>query len=336
MRLHLVLEQHLQQLQVLDDGVDLVAVEGQRLFQLVEDADEIEHEAVRLHHLLRLVLVGAVHPGDGLQQGVVAHRLVEIHGVEHGRVEAGEQLLGDDQDLRLLVELAEALADLPLLLRVEVEFLQQLGVVVAAGVNHFGILGRQELVERVLVMRAGLAVHADEEGLVAERLDVLAVVLRDELRHLLNPLLALEEVLQVHRPLEDLVQLLDVGHALGFGEGQELLVQRLVRHQHFVGGELVVERQRGAVLDAVGDGILVQVALVILAAEGLEGALAVHGLVHRRAGETDEGRVRQAGHQEVAEVAAGGAVGFVDQHVDVRRACSGPPACRGTCGSSSR
>jgi hypothetical protein len=165
---------------------------------------------------------------------------------------------------------------------------------------------------------AGLAVHADEEGLVAERLDVLAVVVGDELRHLLDALLALEEVFQVHRPLEDLVQLLDVGHALGFGQGKELLVQRLVRHEHFVRAQLVVKRQRGAVLDAVGDGILVQVALVVLAAEGLEGALAVDGLVHGRAGEAEEGRVRQAGHEEVAEVAAGGAVGLVDEDVDVR------------------
>ena len=64
--LHLVFEEHLQELQVLDDGVDLVAVEGERLFELVEDADEIEDEAVGLHHLLGLVLIGPVHPGDGL------------------------------------------------------------------------------------------------------------------------------------------------------------------------------------------------------------------------------------------------------------------------------
>jgi hypothetical protein len=38
-------------------------------------------------------------------------------------------------------QLAEALADLPLLLRVEVEFLQQRRVVVVAGVDDLGILG---------------------------------------------------------------------------------------------------------------------------------------------------------------------------------------------------
>ncbi len=91
-----------------------------------------------------------------------------------------------------------------------------------------------------------------------------------------------------------------------------------MRHEHLVGREVVVERQRRAVLDALADRILVEVALVVLAAEGLERPLAVGGLVHRRAGEADERRVRQAGHQVVAEVAAGRAVGLVDQHEDVR------------------
>jgi hypothetical protein len=139
--------------EVLDDGVDLVAVEGQGLFQLVEDADEIQHEAVGLHHLLRLVLVGTVHPRDGLQQGVVAHRLVEIHGVEHGRVEAGEQLLGDDEDLRHAGRACRSSCGsaAPSSGRGGIPSAAA-GVVVAAGVHDFGILGRQELVEGVLVM----------------------------------------------------------------------------------------------------------------------------------------------------------------------------------------
>ena len=74
----------------------------------------------------------------------------------------------------------------------------------------------------------------------------------------------------------------------GLGEREELLLHDLVRHEHLVGREVVVERQRGAVLDALGDRVFVQVALVVLAAEGLERPLAVGGLVHRRAGEADE------------------------------------------------
>jgi len=50
------------------------------------------------------------------EQRVVAHGLVQVHGVEDGRVETGEELLGDDEDLGVLVQLGEGLADLPLLL----------------------------------------------------------------------------------------------------------------------------------------------------------------------------------------------------------------------------
>ena len=99
---------------------------------------------------------------------------------------------------------------------------------------------------------------------------------------------------------------------------KKFLLHQLVRHEHLVRGQVVVERQRRAVLDALGDRVLVQVALVVLAAEGLERALAVGRLVDRRAGEADEDGVRQPGHQVVAQVAAGRAVRLVDQHEDVR------------------
>ena len=63
---HLDLEQLFQEAEVFDDGVHLVAVEGQRLFQRVENPDEIEDKAVRLQLILALVLVRAVHARDGL------------------------------------------------------------------------------------------------------------------------------------------------------------------------------------------------------------------------------------------------------------------------------
>ena len=47
------------------------------------------------------------------------------------------------------------------------------------------------------------------------------------------------------RPFEDLVQLRDIRHTLGFGQGEEFLVQGFVRHEHLVGGQTVVEWQRG-------------------------------------------------------------------------------------------
>ena len=122
----------------------------------------------------------------------------------------------------------------------------------------------------MLVVGAGFAVNADEEGFVAEWLDMLAVMPGDEPCYPFDTLLAFKEVFQVYRPLQDFIQFLDVGNALSFGEGEELCIQCLMRHAHFVGGELVVQRQGRAVFYTVGDGIFVQVALVILASESLE------------------------------------------------------------------
>ena len=86
---------------------------------------------------------------------------------------------------------------------------------------------------------------------------------------------------------------------------------------HLIGGQAVVKGQSGSVFDALSDGILVQVALVVFETEGLESPLAVGRFVDRRSGEADEGGPGQTGHQVVAQVAPGGAMGLVDQHVDV-------------------
>ncbi len=170
----------------------------------------------------------------------------------------------------------------------------------------------------MLVECTSLTIDTDEKGLVSERFDIREVMPGDELRHLLDPFFAFEEVLQVDRPVENFVQFFDIGHPLGFGKREELLVQCLVRNKHVVRSKLIVQWQGGAVLDAVGDGILVQIPFIVLAAEGLEGSLAVDGLVDRSTGESDNGGVGQTGHEEVAQIAAGCAVRLVDQNIDVR------------------
>lgn len=55
-----------QDLQVSDHAADVLRVKRQRLFELLEDAREIDHEPARLAPLLA-VLVRPVHPRDGLQ-----------------------------------------------------------------------------------------------------------------------------------------------------------------------------------------------------------------------------------------------------------------------------
>jgi hypothetical protein len=112
---------------------------------------------------------------------MVAHRLVEVHRVQHWRVVSGQQLVCDDEDLRLLVCLLELASHLLLSILRELEFVD-IGplddVIRVVAVDDLGPLGRQQLVERPLVLRARLAVDGDEERLVAQWVDVLSKVVR--------------------------------------------------------------------------------------------------------------------------------------------------------------
>lgn len=135
---------------------------------------------------------------------------------------------------------------------------------------------------------------------------------------LVHALVALEEVLEVDRTLEDLVQLRDVGDPLGFGDRPELPLHELRAREHLVRGDVVIERERRPVLDAFAYRVFVRVSTAVGGAEGLKRALAVDCLVHRRAREADEDSVGNGRHEIIAEVAAGRAVGLVDHHEDVR------------------
>ena len=202
-----------------------------------------------------------------------------------------------------------------LVLRGERPFLRVLAVL---RVDRHDPLRRQKLIERLFVERTRLAIHGDEECLVAERLYILAEMLRDKSGNLRDVIVGLEKRLQVHRAVEHAVEFLDVAHALGLGEREKLGFEQFRRQRHLPRHELMSQLHRRAVGDRLRDGVFVEVAALILGAEDLERALAVGGLVDRRAGEADELRVRQRAEQVVAEITARRAMRLVDQHDNVR------------------
>ena len=68
-------------------------IELQRLCYIIEHAQVIHDQAVGLG-----LAEGAVGPANGLQEVVVLHRLVEIHHLQDGRIEAGQpHVAHDDQ-----------------------------------------------------------------------------------------------------------------------------------------------------------------------------------------------------------------------------------------------
>src|SRR5262245_7165642 len=192
--INLCLEKLFEEVEIFDDGIDLIAVESERLFQFVEDTDEVDDKAVRLDELLLFVLIGSVHPRDRLQQRVIAHGLVEIHGVENRRIEAGQELLRNNQDFGLLAEADKTLPDTSLFLFVDVKLLQFGGVVVIGRINDFGVFRRQKLIKQLFVIGARLPVHRDKKRLVTQRLNIALVMIRDKARHFPHARLALEKV----------------------------------------------------------------------------------------------------------------------------------------------
>jgi hypothetical protein len=100
-RFHLGPKQLFRKTNVFDIAL-ISSLSNQNLFELVEDADEVADEAVRLHHFGRLVL------GTGGLRAIAWRSvwsligLFEVHGVQDRSVEAGEELLRHDQIFRLI------------------------------------------------------------------------------------------------------------------------------------------------------------------------------------------------------------------------------------------
>ena len=142
-------------------------------------------------------------------------------------------------------------------------------------------------------------------------------MLRHVGRHLLHPVAVLEHVPQRDRLLQNLVQVLDVADALRAGQAEELLLQRLAVHAQFIRRERVVERHGRPVLDGLADGILVEIALLVLDPNTLTCPCPAP-FVNRRAGEAQQRGVGRRAQEVIAQVAARGAVRLVHQDEDVR------------------
>ena len=251
---------------------------------------------------------------------MVPHRLVEIHAIEKRCVITRQQLVGDNEDLRILIRPLEHETHVCLAFRGKLEFGNQRTIHNIADifrVDRRSPFGWQQPVERALVLGAGFAVYSDEERLVTERQNLLLEVPSYKRRDLIDPIVGGEEGAQSHRTVENLVEFIDVGDTLDFGQGEKLPVEPLRGHRHLARRHRVADRQRRLVLDRLGDGVLVEVAQFVVGTEDLKSALALSRLVDRRAGESDDRRIGQSRHQVRAQIPGDRAVRLVDEHVDV-------------------
>ena len=177
-------------------------VDGEGALEFVGQAEVVDHEAAGL------VLEDAVDAGDGLHEPVAAHRLVNVHGVQARRVEAGEPHVAHQHDAQRVARVAESVgqrlaaglvADVLLPVRR-----------VGGGAGHHDLhaprlvavgapVGTQPR-ELAVEVDADPAAHADDHGLAVEGFEALLEVSDDVLGDLPDALLCADDRLQL-RPL---------------------------------------------------------------------------------------------------------------------------------------
>ena len=225
-------------------------VGGQGLLQVLRQPQVVDDQAAGL------VLEHAIYARDGLHQPVAAHRLVDVHGVQAGGVEACEPHVAHQHDLQRVVGVAEPFGE-PLSPRLVADVrLPVHGVRRGAGhhdldcspavvgVVPVGTQAHQLAVE----VDADATAHAHDHGLAVQHLQPLLEVGHDVLGDLLDALLRADDRLQLRPPGLELLLALDF-LALGgllkvrVDTGQLALVQR-----QFGQTALVVDGHRGPVL----------------------------------------------------------------------------------------
>ena len=145
----------------------------ERVLEVLGDADVVHDQPGGL------VAEDAVDAGDGLHQPVALHRLVDIHRVHAGRVEAGQPHVADDHQLervrRVLGALGEQFA--PRLWPLADVRLPSGRIGGRAGHHHLDRAGlvvvavpfRAQLHDGVVERHADAAAHADDHRLAVER-----------------------------------------------------------------------------------------------------------------------------------------------------------------------
>ena len=245
---------------------------------------------------------------------MILHGLVQIHHLEDRRVEARQQLAGDDHDLQWVLRIAEIVQHLGFLVPGAPPLLVFIGLVVV-GIHDDGA-GRlaQQPVQLLFIQHATLPVIAHHLAFKAVGVHLGHEVLGDVRAHCLNALRVLHDRSHAHALGGLAALLLRQAHFIGqLGEG---LVDGLLIDVQFHRHRLEVQRQRGPVAHGVREGIPAHIAAAILRrAEGQKSILVQ--LVDGRAGQAEEEGVGQRRAHARTEIALLGTVGFVDHDDNV-------------------
>jgi len=192
-----------QLVDVCDDLLHGSLVEVECTSHVVEYADVVHDEAVGL-----LLAEGAVSPADGLQEIMVFHRFVEIHRLQDRRIETGQQLAGDDDELQRVSRVAEAVEQFLFgVLVAGMDF--PFGRIAGLADHHDGAcFGIDQLIHHLLVEHTALAVEGHHLCLETVRFYPGLVVPDDVVHHGTDAFGVLHEHCHLRRPFGEIVAVL--------------------------------------------------------------------------------------------------------------------------------
>ena len=108
--------------------------------------------------------VDTVGATDGLQQVVILHRLVEVHHLQNRRIETGQELGGDDQELERVVRIAESVEELFLFIARHLPLRILIAFATCRMHHNSACLRSDKLIQSLLIKNAAFSVEGDDLG----------------------------------------------------------------------------------------------------------------------------------------------------------------------------
>ena len=125
---------------------------------------------------------------------MILERLIEIHSLQDGRVEAGEKLGSNDQNFEWIFLPVKSIEQLILSIFIECPFLFKFERIVGSGGDDDGASSLAKYdIEAFFVVGTCLTIRSDDHGLESMRFDLLLKVFSDVFDDGLNSLWGFEE-----------------------------------------------------------------------------------------------------------------------------------------------
>ena len=269
-------------------------VKVQRPRHVIENPDIVNDKPVSFPFVIR-----PVRAANSLQKRVVFHRLVQIHGLQNGRVKSGQEFGCHNHQFQGTLRVPENVKNPAFLIAVAAALLVAVAFVVVRVHDNSRRVRAEQFVKLRLVHETAFAVVYDDLSLVPVRPDFFVVMPCDMFADFANALRIVHDSPHIHAAGQFRAVLR--GQSRFGGHGLKFLIQLLLADAEFHGNRLKMQGKRRAVADGIREGIAAHVAGTVLFRAERGERVAVRP-VNRRTRQAEKERVRKRNPHFCAEI----------------------------------